>query len=267
MADALTRILEAKRAHVAGAKAARSLESLRDAAQTTALRDFAGALEEDVARHGLALIAEIKRASPSRGLIRPDFDPKALALAYSEGGASCLSVLTDGPYFRGADVHLRDARAACALPVLRKDFVVDRWQVHESRALGADCILIIVAAFDDDALARELVLEAREIGMAVLIEIHDEAELERALALPASLLGINNRNLKTLTVDLATTERLAPLVPDNRRLVCESGLYDHADLVRMQAAGASRFLVGESLMREADVTAATSRLLGRVPAE
>ena len=265
MADTLEQILAAKREHVATAKARWPRASLEGELDDDETRDFEGALAEDIEDNGLALIAEIKKASPSKGLIRTDFDAAALARAYEAGGASCLSVLTDRPYFQGDDQHLGEARAACALPVLRKDFIVDTWQVMESRVIGADAILVILAAIDDDGLALDLVMEARELDMAALVEVHDETELDRALALPSPLIGINNRNLKTLEIDLSTTERLAPKVTPDRLLVCESGLYTHADLQRMQSAGPEAFLVGESLLREADVTVATRRLLGREP--
>lgn len=263
MADTLAEILETKRAHVAKAKARWPRAALEAELGDDETRDFEGALAEDIEDNGLALIGEIKRASPSKGLIRGAFDAATLARAYDAGGASCLSVLTDRPYFQGDDAHLKQARDACALPVLRKDFIVDTWQVMESRVIGADAILVILAAIDDDGLALDLVLEARDLEMAALVEVHDEAEMDRALALPSPLIGINNRNLKTLAVDLATTERLAPRATPDRLLVCESGLATHADLQRMLAAGPEAFLVGESLLGEPDVTAATRRLLGR----
>ncbi len=264
MADVLAEICAEKRAHVARRKLARPEPELRAlAAAAPKLRPFAAALENQVSQGRYGLIAEIKKASPSRGLIRADFDPAALAQAYQAGGATCLSVLTDTPYFQGDDGHLRAARAACDLPVLRKDFILDPYQVVESRALGADCILLIVAALDDGA-ARELAAAARELGLDVLVEVHDRAELDRALGLEVRLIGINNRDLKTLKVDLHTTESLAPLVPPGRVIVGESGIGGPADLDRLASAGARCFLVGESLMRAGDVAAATRRLL-RLP--
>ena len=257
----LARICADKRAEVDRRKAARPQGDVeRDAAQASPPRGFAAALGAAVGGGGLALIAELKKASPSRGLIRADFDPPALARAYRDGGAACLSVLTDGPYFQGEDGFLTTAREASGLPVLRKDFMIDPWQIAESRALGADCVLVIMAALDDGA-AGEIMAAARELAMDALVEVHDEAELERAARLGGRLIGINNRDLKTLEVDLATTERLAPLAPEGAELVCESGLASHGDLLRMAAVGARRFLVGESLMRQADVAAATSALL------
>lgn len=264
MADVLAEICARKREHVAARKAAVPESRLRAAAaEAPAVRPFAAALERAVMLGRYGLITEIKKASPSRGLIRADFAPAALARAYEAGGATCLSVLTDTPYFQGSDDDLTAARAACARPVLRKDFIVDPYQVVESRALGADCILLIIAALDD-ALARDLAAAARELGVDVLVEVHDRGELDRALRLDAKLIGINNRDLKTLKVDLQTTEELAPLVPPGRLIVGESGISDPGDLDRLAAAGARCFLVGESLMRAGDVAAATRRLL-RLP--
>ena len=261
MSDTLERICADKRAHVARRKAAEPAALLAArAASATPPRGFERALRAAVAGGRYGLIAEIKKASPSKGLIRADFDPPALARAYQQGGATCLSVLTDTPYFQGEDAHLRQARDAVELPVIRKDFMIDPYQVVEARALGADCILVIMAAVDD-ALAGELIGAARALGMDALVEVHDRPELERALRLPAGLIGVNNRNLKTLAVDLATTEALAPLVPGERLLVAESGLFEPADLARMARVGARCFLVGESLMRQADVAAATRALL------
>ena len=264
MSDRLAEICAAKREHVARCKARRPLHDIEVALPPEPPRGFVRALRAQAEAGRPGLIAEIKRASPSKGLIRADFDPAALARAYAAGGAACLSVLTDAPYFQGADAHLGEARAA-ALPVLRKDFMLDPYQVAEARALGADAILLIVAALGD-AQAAELEAMAESFGMDVLIEVHDEAELERALRLRSPLVGINNRNLKTFEVDLATTERLARLAPPDRLLVCESGIGSPADIARMQAAGVHCFLVGESLMRQTDVTAATANLLSRVPA-
>jgi molybdenum cofactor biosynthesis protein MoaC len=264
VADVLAEICAEKRAHVARRKAARPEAELRAmAADAPKPRPFAAALERQVTAGRYGLIAEIKKASPSRGLIRADFDPASLAQAYQAGGATCVSVLTDAAYFQGDDEHLRAARASCNLPVLRKDFILDPYQVVESRALGADCILLIIAALDDGA-ARELAVAAAELGLDVLVEVHDRAELDRALRLDVRLFGINNRNLKTLKVDLHTTEELAPLVPPGRIIVGESGIAGPADLDRLAAAGARCFLVGESLMRAGDVAAATRRLL-RLP--
>jgi indole-3-glycerol phosphate synthase len=268
VADVLAEICAKKREHIAQMKAARPPSSLTALAAAAApVRPFAAALERQMATGRYGLIAEIKKASPSRGLIRADFDPAALAQAYEAGGATCLSVLTDTPYFQGSDDDLAAARAASALPVLRKDFILDPYQVCESRALGADCILLIMAALED-GLAHELAAAAAELGLDVLVEVHDRAELDRALRLDARLIGINNRDLKTLKVDLATTEKLAPLVPQGAAaghiIVAESGIYEPADLDRLAAVGARAFLVGESLMRAGDVAAATRRLL-RLP--
>jgi len=267
MSDILARIVADKRVEVAARKAARPQAAVEAAARAQAApRGFARALaaraEAPAAQGGgLALVAELKKASPSHGLIRPAYEPAALARAYLAGGAACLSVLTDGPYFQGEDAHLAAARAAVPLPVLRKDFLVDPWQVAESRAIGADCVLLIVAALSD-AQAAELAAAAAAFALDVLVEVHDEAELDRALALKPALLGVNNRNLKTLAVDLATTLRLAPRVPAGIAVVAESGLGSHADLARLARIGVRRFLVGESLMRQADVAAATAALLG-----
>jgi indole-3-glycerol phosphate synthase len=263
VSDVLARIVATKRSELERRRAAVPEAELRaQLADRAPPRGFARALAAREAAGELALIAEIKKASPSRGVIREDFEPHALARAYAAGGATCLSVLTDTPYFEGSDRHLEAAHAAVPLPILRKDFTIDTYQVAEARALGADCILLIMAALDDDA-ARRLAAAAAALALDVLVEVHDEAELARALRLEAPLIGINNRDLKTLRIDLATTERLAPMVPADRLVVAESGLYGHADLLRMRAAGARAFLVGESLMREPDVAAATRRLLGR----
>jgi indole-3-glycerol phosphate synthase len=264
VSDVLERICADTRAETARRKLSVPLAAL-DAKIKTASppRGFRRALEKIGASGRPALIAEIKKASPSRGLIRPDFDPASLARAYKDGGAACLSVLTDGPYFQGSADHLTAARAAVDLPAIRKDFMLDSYQVHEARAMGADCILVIMAAVDD-ATAKELTRTATTLGMDTLIEVHDRAELERALALDAGLVGINNRNLKTLTIDLKTFEDLAPLVPKDRLLVAESGLKTPADLARLTRAGARAFLVGESLMSQRDVAAATSALLAPV---
>jgi len=260
MANRLTQILETKAGHVAAAKAARSVADLdRAAAAQTPPRGFQRALEE-TSRTGFALIAEIKKASPSKGLIRANFDPPAHAQAYEAGGAACLSVLTDIPYFMGSDDYLVAARAACSLPCLRKDFMIDPWQVAEARALGADAILIIVAALENAQMA-EIEAAAVERGMDVLIEVHDKHELDRALNLKSRLIGANNRDLRDFTVDFARTYELVAQAPADCLFVAESGIGSHSDMAAMAEHGVRAFLVGESLMRQADVEAATRALL------
>lgn len=262
MSDVLERIAAYKREEVAERRRGRSQDAVEAAAKTAdAPRGFHAALTRAHAPGRLALIAEVKKASPSKGLIRADFDPPAIAAAYQAGGAACLSVLTDAPSFQGHEDYLVAARAAVTLPVLRKEFLVDPWQVAESRALGADAILIIMAMVDD-ALAAELLAEADRLGMDALVEVHDASEMARAGGLGARLVGVNNRNLRTFETDLGTTERLATQAPPEALLVTESGIGGPSDVRRLEACGAKAMLVGESLMRQADVTAATRALLG-----
>jgi indole-3-glycerol phosphate synthase len=267
MNDTLLEICTRKREHIAQQKTLINEDIIRGRAlEASPVRGFKKALIKKQQAGKIGLIAELKKASPSRGLIRPDFDPSTLAKAYEDGGAACLSVLTDAPYFQGDDAYLAQARNAVSLPVLRKDFMLDTYQIYESRALGADCILLIMAALTD-AEAEELENTARELNMDVLVEVHSAQELQRAIRInphnEGKILGVNNRDLKTLKVDIAMTEMLAPIAGDEL-LVCESGIKTHDDVQRMWRAGVSCFLVGESLMLQTDVTHATRTLLGLI---
>ena len=262
MSDVLARICADKRRHIDDRRNSVPLDKLRElSASAPPCRGFARQLTETLAKGRTGLIAEIKKASPSKGLIRKNFDPVTLARSYEAAGATCLSILTDMPYFQGRDEYLVAARSATNLPVLRKDFMLDPYQVYEARTLGADCILLIMAALTDGE-AASLSETASDLGMDVLVEVHDREELQRAARIKSELIGINNRNLKTLSVDLSITEELAPYAPPGRLLVAESGLNSRADIDRMAAVGARCILVGESLMRQPDVAEAVRRLLG-----
>lgn len=257
----LNKILEAKRTHVAAMKAERSLGELEAQFPAGPPRDFGGSLENAIAKHGYGLICEVKKASPSKGVIQPDFDPERHAKGYEVGGAACVSVLTDTPFFQGKDDDLRAVRAAIHLPIIRKDFMIDPYQVAEARAMGADCILLILAALERTR-AIELEQIANEYGMQVLAEIHAIDELDDALALKTPLIGVNNRNLKTLEVDTQTTQKAASSIPKDRHIVAESGLSGHAELKALKDMGIERFLIGEALMREADQAAGVRSFLG-----
>jgi len=261
VSDILRRIVEAKREEVAAGRARRDLASMRrEAEESGGQRDFVAALRQRVGRREVAVIAEIKKASPSKGVLREDFSPADIAASYERHGAAALSVLTDERFFQGRAAFLEDARAACALPALRKDFMVDAWQLYESRALQADAVLLIAAVLDDDRM-RDFEAIAVELGMAVLVEVHDERELERALRLATPLMGINNRDLRTFEVSLQTTLRMLPEVPADRIVVCESGIVAREDMQRMRAADVHAFLVGEAFMRAPDPGVALARLV------
>ena len=258
--DILQKILAVKREQVQAGQGQRSLSELKSiCADLPPARHFAGALNQRAAATSDAVIAEVKRASPSAGIIREDFDPADIARSYENGGATCLSVLTDEPFFQGHPDYLVAARNACRLPVLRKDFIIDPWQVWETRALGADALLLIVAALDDGALS-ELSSLGRELGLSVLVEVHDEQELRRALVVPGDLVGINNRDLHRFVTDLETTLQLAPLVPSDRLVISESGIHTPSDVKRLQAGGIGAFLIGEAFMRQPDPGQALAQL-------
>ena len=265
MTDILRQIADYKLEEIAAAKIRAPLPLLRRQAETAGpVRPFGQALRNTMAAGKFALIGEIKKASPSRGVIRADFDPPALARAYEQGGAACLSVLTDKPSFQGAPEYLQAVRQASKLPALRKDFILDLYQIYESRALGADCVLLIMLALPED-MSREFTLAAQSLGMDVILEVHNETELEQALKLPSKLIGINNRDLKTFDTSTARTARLAPLIPKDRTVISESGLGIHGDLVRVSQCGVRAFLVGETLMRQKNLEAATRHILHGMP--